>query len=498
MNAGPNEDTLGFRWRDAVLRGVEPPPAAFLTRRPFHPWLIVIVSCISGFMGQLDASIVQLTLPALKSALDASVNDVRWVAIAYLLTYAACLPVFGRVSEMRGRKILFLMGFALFTLATLLCGLAPDLASLVAFRVLQGVGGAMLGANSIAILVKSIDESRRARAIGLYTAAQAIGISSGPMVGGLLLYALDWRWVFWAGVPFGLSALVLGWLVLPRSVDLAVDKKFDWPGALLLMPSLVLAILALNQVSVWQLASPAMVLCILASAAFMVLFARRERVTTYPLVNLGLFSRKAFACGIVGVGLGYALLYGMFFLMSFALMHGFHDSAQVAGFKLAIIPVTLGLIAPLSVALSGRWGSHTVGVAGMALCAAALLALSVIALKPIGSLVSGLAAFAMFGVGLGLFITPNSNATIAAAPASASGEAAAVINLFRVFGSCIGVSSASSMMSWRMEAMAGSAGRDVFLAGHPLIEAVESSLILLIVFALIAGCASLVRPRGPA
>jgi EmrB/QacA subfamily drug resistance transporter len=493
MSAGANDAPPTFRWW-YVIRGVEPPPAAFLTRRPFHPWLIVIVSCISGFMGQLDASIVQLTLPALKSALDTSVTDVRWVAIAYLLTYAACLPVFGRVSEMRGRKILFLMGFALFTLATLLCGLAPDLASLVAFRVLQGIGGAMLGANSIAILVKSIDAARRARAVGLYTAAQAIGVSAGPMVGGLLLYALDWRWVFWAGVPFGLSALVLGWLVLPRSVDIAVDKKFDWPGALLLMPSLVLAILALNQVSVWPLASPAMILCILASAAFMALFARREQVTTYPLVNLGLFGRRAFACGIVGVGLGYALLYGMFFLMSFALMHGFHDSAQVAGFKLAIIPVTLGLIAPLS----GRWGSHTVGVAGMALCAAALLVLSMIALKPIGSLVSGLTAFAMFGVGLGLFITPNSNATIDAAPASASGEAAAVINLFRVFGSCVGVSSASSMMSWRMEAMAGSAGQDVLLAGHPLIEAVESSLALLVVFAVIAGAASLVRPRGPA
>ncbi len=455
------------------------------------------VTCISAFIGQLDASIVQLALPALKVTFNSTIDEVRWVAVAYLLAFASCLPVFSRLCDMHGRKALYLAGFGLFTLASLLCGLATDLPSLVAFRVLQGIGGALLGANSIAILVKSIDPSRRDRAIGFLTASQAIGVSLGPVVGGLLLDALDWRWVFWAAVPFGLAAMALGWLVLPRSTDLAKDKTFDWLGALLLTPSLVLAVLALNQVSVWQATSPAMIVSVAASVLLMALFVSHERTTSSPLVNLDLFGRKAFSAGIVAVGLGYALLYGMFFLMSFALMHGFHESAQPAGLKLAVIPVVLGIVAPLSVSLSGRWGSSTVRVAGMAITAAALAALCVIALKPVGILVYGLTAFAVFGAGLGLFVTPNSNATIDAAPTRHASEAGATLNLFRVLGSCIGVSSASSMLSWRLQAMADTSGQPAFFAGHPLIEAVESSLAMLVVFALIAAALSLVRHTRP-
>lgn len=487
-NAGPT-----FRWWH-VIRGVEPPPAALIARLPFYPWVAVAVTCIGTFIAQLDASIVQLALPALKSAFDVSVNEVRWVAVTYLLAYAALLPVFGRVCEMYGRKLLFLMGFAVFTVASLLCGFASDLVWLVVFRTLQGIGGAMLGANAVAILVKSVDPQQRGRAMGVYTAVQAVSISAGPVVGGLLLQAFDWQWVFWATVPFGAAGVLLGWLVLPRTADLIGDKTFDWYGALLLMPALVLAILALNQVSVWPLASPQMILCVVAAIVFMVLFVRREQAAARPLVDLVLFRNKAFSAGVIGIVLGYALLFGMFFLMSFALIHGFHNSVRLTGFKMAVIPIAIGLVAPLGILLGERLGSRAVRVAGMALCLAALVVLTAIALHPIGSLISGLSAFALFGVGLGLFIAPNNDATLKAAPASHSGTASAMLSLLRVLGACIGISSASSVMSWRIEAMAGTAGQDIFLAGHPLIEAVESSLALLVVFALIAVCLSLVRP----
>jgi EmrB/QacA subfamily drug resistance transporter len=491
-----SEGTAPARFRSwDVLRGVEPPPAAFLLRQSFHPWLVVGITCIGAFIGQLDASIVQLALPALKQAFGVSVNDVRWVAIGYPLAYAACLPVFARVCEMFGRKLPYLLGFAVFTIASLMCGLAQDLGWLIAFRLLQGVGGGMIGANSMVIVVKAVAPDKRARAIGLYTTAQAIGVSSGPVVGGLLLDALGWHWVFWATVPFGLAAAIFGWLALPRTADRAVDKTFDWYGALLLMPSLVLAILILNQVSVWRLASPAMILCVIALAAFLALFVWQERRTAYPLVDLALFSHRAFVAGITGIALGYALLYGMFFLMSFALVHGLHESARLAGLKLAVIPVAIGLAAPLGVALSERFGSRSIGVAGMALCTAAIGVLSAIAFKPAGTLVSGLSAFALFGVGLGLFIAPNSHATIDAAPASHSSQAAGMVNLMRVFGTCIGISTASSLMSLRMERLAATAGLDDLFEGSLLLEAIESSLVVLAVFALIAAGAALVRPR---
>jgi EmrB/QacA subfamily drug resistance transporter len=469
----------------------EPQPAAFLARQPYYPWLIVTVSCTGTFIAQLDASIVQLALPTLKQVFDVSVDEVRWVVIVYPLLFASLLPVFGRLCDMYGRKLIYLSGFALFTIGSLLSGFAPGLEWLVAFRVVQGIGGAMLGANAMVILVKSIDAERRAHAIGAYTTTQAVGVSAGPFVGGLVLEALSWQWVFWVVVPFGVVATIFGWLVLPVTHDRTRDRPFDFAGSLFLVLSLVLAILALNQTSVWQLASPAMILCVLAAATFFALFVRSERSAAWPLVDFALFRHRAFTASAIAVALGYALLFGMFFLMSFALIHGFHDSPHIAGIKLAVIPVAIGLCAPIGIALSGRLGPRVVRVGGLALVTAALLALTVIALHPIGSLVTGLSSFAVFGIGLGLFMAPNNHVALEAAPATHATQAASMLNVLRVFGSCIGVSIASSVMSWRMAQL------DAYFGGRPLIDAVESSLAVLVIFALIAAVMSLVRSAQP-
>jgi EmrB/QacA subfamily drug resistance transporter len=471
-----------------MARFVEPPPAAFLAGKPYYPWLIVTVSCTGTFIAQLDASIVQLALPTLKQVFDVSVDEVRWVAIIYPLLYASFLPVFGRVCDMYGRKLIYLLGFALFTIGSLLSGFAPGLEWLLVFRMVQGIGGAMLGANSMAILVKSIDSERRAQAIGVYTTSQAVGVSAGPFVGGLVLEALSWQWVFWVVVPFGLTATIFGWLVLPVTHDRTPDRPFDLAGSMFLVLSLVLAILALNQTSVWLLASPAMIACVIAAITFFVLFIRSERSAAWPLMDLALFRHRAFTAGAIGVAMGYALLFGMFFLMSFALIHGFHDSPHIAGIKLAVIPVAISLCAPLGIALGSRLGTRVVRLGGIALVASALLALTVIALHPIGSLVTGLLSFALFGTGLGLFMAPNNHAALEAAPATHATQATSTLNVLRVFGSCIGVSLASSVMSWRMAQL------DALFGGRPLIDAVESSLAVLLIFAVIAAAMSLVRP----
>jgi EmrB/QacA subfamily drug resistance transporter len=465
----------------------EPPAAAFFKRLACYPWLVIGVACTSGFLGQLDASIVQLALPALTETFAAPVHEVRWVAVAYLLSYASLIPAFSQISEILGRKLFYLLGFSVFAIGSALCGLATDLTWLIAFRILQGVGGALMGANSIALLVRSVDDSRRPQAIGLFTTAQAIGVSVGPAVGGLVLALAGWEWVFWSAVPIAAAAAILGWFVLPVVGNQASDTRFDWPGAVLLAPALVLAILALNQVSVWPLDSTAMLSCLGATVALFVLFVRRERVARTPLINPGLFRRGAFVAGLVGVVLGYALLYSMFFLMAFALIHGFHNSALLAGFKMAIIPVAIGLIAPWGIAVANKHGVRPVCIGGMVLSTAALFALSIVALHPIGSLFPGVVAFAVFGAGLGWFIAPNSHATLEVAPPGFATQAAGLINLLRVLGSCIGVSAASSMLLWRVHE------RDVFFGGRPLIDGVEASNGLLIVFALLAIATSLMQ-----
>jgi MFS family permease len=381
-----------------------------------------------------------------------------------------------------------------FTGASALCGFAPDLGTLIAFRFLQGFGGAMLGANSMALVVTSTDKSLRARALGVYAGAQAVGISAGPVIGGLLLGTLGWPWVFWINVPFGLLAIVASWFVLPVTAQQNSNQTFDWRGGLLLAPALAFAVLALNQVSAWGLTSPALLGSVGAAIVLIFLFLRQEHGARSPLIDLALLDEPSFLAGALACALSYAMLYGMFFLASFALVRGYEESAVAAGLKLAIIPISLGIVAPFAGGLADRMGTRLLSVAGMAICFIALLVLTAVVMQPVANLWTGALGLAAFGAGLGLFIAPNNHATINVAPANLSGVAGGFLNLTRILGTVAGVASASAMLSWQIQVARGSAERRLAaFSPHHFVEAVAGGLIMLAVFALIAGAVSLIR-----
>jgi EmrB/QacA subfamily drug resistance transporter len=492
MTARQTDAPRTSRLRDMLLRGYEPAPAGFIARQAYYPWIVVGTTCIGAFIGQLDASIVQLALPALEHEFNASLSAVSWVAIAYLLAFAAVLPVFARLSEIIGRKLLYLIGFGLFTLGSALCALASDLMPLIGFRILQGIGGAMLGANSITILYEAAGARRRAEAMGLFAAAQAVGVSAGPAVGGLLLDVLGWRSIFWVTVPFGLAGVAMGWLVVPQTGDLADDKRFDWPGALLLVPGLTSMILVLSELHAWGPTSPALITGAIAAVIFISLFIWREHRAAAPVLDLHLLRVVTFCCGSLAAVLAYALLYVMFFLMSFAFLRGYHYSPIAAGLELAIIPVALGITAPISGALYDRLGPRVLTVTGMVFCLAAITLLST-ALSGTSTSAGVEIALALFGVGLGAFIAPNNNSTMAAAPTDRAGEAGGLLNLMRVLGTSLGVAAGSSMLSWQLQLVSGSGHRTLGSSSEDLLEAVMNSLVVPAGFAVIAGLTSLAR-----
>ena len=304
-------------------------PASLKSRSATHtsPWLVVAITCIGAFIGQLDASIVQLTLPELERDFHATLATVSWVAIGYLLAYAATLPVFARLSEMFGRKPLYISGYAVFTVATLLCGFATSLPILIACRLLQGVGGGMLGSNSLSILAKAVEPHQRGRAMGLFAAAQAVGISAGPVVGGVLLGTLGWQWVFWVSVPFSLAGVICGWLFLPRTVEAATAKQFDGWGAMLLSPALAAFVVALSELGSWKPAAVALTMFV--TVILLPPFIWRERARDGALIDLHLFRIAPFLGGIIGVSASYALLYAMFFVMSFAFVRDLDESSNL-------------------------------------------------------------------------------------------------------------------------------------------------------------------------
>jgi EmrB/QacA subfamily drug resistance transporter len=460
---------------------------------PAYPWLVVAIICIGAFIGQLDASIVQLALPELERTFHSTLASVSWVAIGYLLGYAATLPVFARISEMYGRKVIYITGYALFTAASVFSGAASSLEVLIASRLLQGIGGGMLGSNSLSILAKAVRPDQRGRAMGFVAACQAVGISAGPVLGGVLLDSVGWRWVFWVSIPFCVAALVLGWLVLPQTSLSPAGKQFDRWGAMLLSPALAAFVISLSELGTWR--PEAVLLTMFLTVILLPPFLWKERSRESPLVDLQLFRIAPFLGGIIGVSACYALLYAMFFVMSFAFVRGLNESPTSAGLHLAIIPIFIGIVAPISGRMYERFGSRILTTTGMALCSAAIV---VLAYSTDGMYrgVAGAGALALFGIGLGIYISPNNAATMEAAPEGQNVQAGGLLNLMRVLGCMGGISIASSTLTWRLHADTGFAKRTLEVSTDEVLIAAHQVLWTLLLFSILAGGASLVRNKA--
>ena len=479
--------------RDAVLRGREPAPARAIAKLPAYRWFVVGTVCIGAFMGQVDASMTQMLLPRLESEFAAPLSTVSWVAVAYILAMAACMPIYGRLADTVGRKLLYTSGFLLFVFGSALCGFAPSLDVLIGFRVLQALGAALLTANSVAIVVLAAKPDERGRALGLQSAAQAIGLGAGPMMGGLILDTLGWHWVFWVNVPFGLAGAVLGWFVIPQTGHLHSSGGFDWRGAFLIVPALTAVVAALNEGYAWGVTSPALIGCVVLAAVSLVLFVQAERRAKSPLIDLGLLRKRAFVVGNAANFLSYAALFGLFFLIPFALVRVYHDSALSAGLRLSIVPIMLGLVAPIGGALYDRFGARVVTASGMTMCVAGLVVLHVCLDGAGASLPFVMLALAIFGVGQGLFISPNSGAIMGVIPAELTGEAGSLMNTVRSLGMSAGIAGAATLLAVRLEALAGPHRSTLDVPAAALVAAGRDVIILLGCFVAVAGVLSLMR-----
>jgi EmrB/QacA subfamily drug resistance transporter len=482
--------------REAILKGREPPPARIFASLASYRWLVVATVCVGAFMGQVDSSITQLLLPRLELEFNAKLSTVSWVAVAYLLAMAAFLPIFGRLADIMGRKLLYTGGFLLFVLSSALCGLAPNLPMLIAFRVLQGIGAALLSSNSVAIVVATAGPESRGRALGVQSAAQAVGLSAGPAIGGLVLDTLDWRWVFWINVPVGLAGAVMGWFMLPPTKDLPDDASFDWKGALLIAPALTALVAVLNEAYAWGAASPFLLGLALLAMVLLALFVRSEQRSKAPLINLALFRQRAFSAGNVAGILSYAALFGLFFLMPFIFVRAYGDSIFAAGLRLCIVPIMLAVAAPVGGALYDQLGSRLPTVSGMLICVIGLAMLFFVLDGTRQSLSLVMLALAVFGIGQGLFISPNNSAIVAAAPASLTGEAGGLLNVTRSLGVSIGVAAASSLLAWRLAVLTGSGHNTLHANARDLVSAGRGVIVMLGIFAAIAGAISLGQLRS--
>jgi EmrB/QacA subfamily drug resistance transporter len=396
---------------------------------------VVATVCVGAFMGQLDASIVSLALPAIRADFGGSIAGVQWVALSYLLVLVGLVAPVGRLADSIGRKQLYVYGFALFTLASLACGFAPNLLVLLVFRALQAVGAALLQANSTALISLAAPRGRLTKAIGLQGTAQAVGLGIGPSVGGALLAAGGWRWLFWVNVPAGVLGVLAGVLLLPRSRDLRPRQPVGGRDLLLFLTAVTATMLALSLIGRGTSELDVVVVLVVAAISCGVLFVSRQRRSPSPLLPMSLLGDRSFAAGLAAGLLSYVALFGALFAAPYYLEPGLGLTAAQAGLVLTVLPAGLAIAAPLAGTVAYRIGAHRTTALGMGLATAGLAC----APTTLHNLPGLVAAFAAAGLGAGLFTPTNSAAIMAAAPRSDAGAAAGVLNMTRGLGTALGI-----------------------------------------------------------
>lgn len=473
----------------------EQPPLAALCRLASYHWLVVGTVCVGAFLGQLDASIAALVLPTLESIFQAPLASVEWVALAYLLTLAALVVPIGRLADLVGRKMLYTMGFVVFIAGSALCGWAPSLLWLIAFRVVQALGAAMLQANSVAIIAAVARPRELGRAIGVQGAAQAVGLAVGPSVGGLLIAHFGWQWVFFIAVPFGLLGGALGWLVLPVTETPVwrpgPRERFDGAGAALFGPAVAVALFALSYANSWGWTSLTLLAVVTLAAVLFGVFLLVERRAPCPLVDFSLFRDRLFAAALSAGLLSYAVLFGSLFLLPFTLQRVLGYDAGAAGLLLTPVPVALGIVAPVAGLFSDRVGSRLPTVLGMLAGAVALGLLGLAASVPLPLLI---ALLVLLGAGVGLFTPANNSAIMASAPPHRRGLAAGLLNMTRSLGTSLGIAGTGAVLTIGLAAQTGEpVERTLDVPNAALLPAMQTAFFFLATLAVLTAAISAAR-----
>lgn len=408
-------------------------------------WLVLAAVGAGTFMSALDASIVNVALPIIRTGLRADVAAVQWVVTVYLLVVSGTLLGFGRLGDLLGHKRVYMWGFAFFVAGSLMCAFARDVTLLSAFRGVQAIGAAMLFANSAAILTACFPPHRRGRALGLLATLTYLGLTVGPPLGGLLASRFGWPAIFFVNVPIGLAAVAMSWRFIPASEAGGARERFDWAGAAVFLVGLVTLMLGLNQGHAWGWGSPATLGTLGFAAVALTAFVAIERRGASPMLDLSLFADATFSAATASALLNYVSVYTVVFIMPFYLIQGRGLPAGRAGLLLAVQSIVMAVTAPLSGSLSDRIGPRAPIVSGLLVLAGGLAWLGTLGAATPLPVVT--AALAVVGLGTGAFISPNTSALMGAAPRPRLGIASGVLAEARNVGMVLGVGLAGAVFT---------------------------------------------------
>ena len=399
-------------------------------------WTLGAVS-FGLFMIMLDNTIVNVALPSIQSDLKIGISELEWVVNGYALTFAVLMLTGGKLADLFGRRFIFIVGLAIFTGASLACGLAPDANFLIGARVVQGVGSALMNPATLSIITATFPPRQRGMAIGVWAGVSALALAIGPLVGGVITQHISWNWIFFINVPVGILAIVVARLVIRESRDNSAEQRLDLPGLLTSAIGLFALIYALIEANTYGWTSARILACfaiaVIGLAAFVVL-ELRQRV---PMLDLSLFRNPTFA-GANGIMLLVALaMFGVFFYVSLYVQNILHYSPTQAG--ATFLPMTLCIVflAPIAGRISDRYGPRWLISSGMALVAVSLVIFGRLDLT--SNFWDIFPALLIGGAGMAMSMAPTTATAMHAVPVDKAGVGSAVLNSMRQVGGSLGI-----------------------------------------------------------
>ncbi|HWF54460.1 MAG TPA: DHA2 family efflux MFS transporter permease subunit [Solirubrobacteraceae bacterium] len=427
-------------YRGPIVPARSPAPAAGAGRRAGagarHWWTLVAAGLGLG-MNVLDGTVVNVALPSIQRDLHSSFPTVQWVVSAYLLSFAVLLATGGRLGDIFGRRRIFLIGVAVFALASAGCGVAPNSATLLVGRAIQGAGAALMIPATLALIVTNFPPELVPRAIGLWTAVTGVALAIGPVVGGVLTKDVTWRAIFYLNIPLALITFSIAVFAARESRDEAASRRIDIPGIVTVSLGLTAAVLAVIEAGSWGWTSARIIGLLAGSVVALVLFVVIEQRSEAPIVPPAVFRSLPFlGTNIAGFVLMFSVL-GVLLYMAIYMQEVLGFSAVKAGLMYLPATVPIALLGPVSARLAERAGAWPVAAVGMAFLAAAGGAETRLTASTDYSTI--VLVMVILGIGMGLVGAPISRLAIASAEARFAGAASGVLAMSRQIGAAVGV-----------------------------------------------------------
>ena len=404
------------------------------------------------FLASMSASIVSVALPALVVEFNVDFALVQWIVLSYSLTQTTIMLSVGRVGDMMGNKPIFLSGAVLFAIGSILAGLAPNIEFLLLFRVLQAIGGALATALSMGIVTETFPASERGKALGLFSATVSVGGIVGPLLGGILLDFLSWRWIFFVGLPFSLISFILAWRNLPNAPPRG-RQQFDWAGAITFFTCLLTLMLFLTLGERYGYRSPAILGLFAVAALTLALFIRMEARVEQPLLDLTLFQSSRFSLNLSMRVISFIVFGGITLLFPFYLRNLLALEPTVVGLLLTITSVFFGLSSPIAGTFSDRFGYRLIAAGGLVMLAFGCYTVSTLTAQT--SIIGFVLRVAPLGLGMGIFQSPNNSAVMGSVPRERLGVVSGVNVIARTLGRTSGVAALGALWASRVSVYAG-------------------------------------------